>query len=179
MPTDAVLYPILAAAVAMAAGFALLLRKLASRHAHAGPSCEWLEDFSPESYAPMERLLDEQDFVFLARQPGYEPGIARRLRAERKAIFRGYLARLVRDFNQLLGLAKLMVVFAEKDRSEFATALWRQQATFYWAICILEIRLALYPMLLGTWNIQGLLETMQRLHSEVLQRAAATVPEVA
>ena len=85
----------------------------------------------------MMRLLDESDFAFLASQPGYQASIERRLRAERKAVFRGYLWRLVRDFNQLVSIAKLMVVFSEEDRTEFAKSLWRQQVTFYFAVCAL------------------------------------------
>jgi len=171
------LYPIFLIVITIGAGFALLLRKLAVRPANAESPAEWLETFCPESYAPMMRLLDESDFAFLASQPGYEAGIESRLRAERKAVFRGYLWRLVRDFNQLVATAKLMVVFSEEDRTEFAKSLWRLQGTFYFAVCVLELRLAFYPMVLGTWDIQGLLGTLRRLHRELLDRAAATVPE--
>ena len=33
---------------------------------------EWLEDFKPSSYYPMQRLLSDEDFRFLARQPGFD-----------------------------------------------------------------------------------------------------------
>ena len=166
------LYPIFFVVITIAAGFALLLRKLAARPANAGSPSDWLVTFCPESYAPMMRLLDEGDFAFLAGQPGYEAGIGRRLRAERKAVFRGYLWRLVRDFNELVATAKLMVVFSEEDRTEFAKSLWRQQVTFYFGVCALELRLAFYPMVLGTWDLQGPLGSLRRLHRELLDRAA-------
>jgi hypothetical protein len=177
MPVNA-LYAIVIVVATMGAGFALLLRKLATRPAAAGSPSDWLESFSPESYAPMARLLDERDFVFLASQPGYEAGIGKRLRAERKAVFRGYLRRLVRDFNQLAATAKLMLVFSNEDRTEFAKSLWRQQATFYFAVCVLEIRLALYPMVVGTWDVQGLVETLRRLHAELVGLAPPPLPQV-
>ena len=178
MPVNA-LYPIVGVVAILGVGFALLLRKLAARPANAGSPFEWLETFSPESYTPMERLLDERDFEFLASQPGYDPAIAKKLRLERKAVFQSYLSRLVRDFNQLLAMAKLMVVFAGEDRTEFATSLWRQQITFYWAICMIEARLALYPMVLGTWDVQGLLGTLRRFHGELVERAALALPQSA
>lgn len=166
------LYSMFIVVITIGAGFALLLRKLAARPATAESPSEWLETFCADSYAPMMRLLDESDFAFLASQPGYQASIERRLRAERKAVFRGYLWRLVRDFNQLVSIAKLMVVFSEEDRTEFAKSLWRQQVTFYFAVCALELRLAFYPMVLGTWDIQGPLGTLGRLHRELLTAAA-------
>ena len=33
---------------------------------------EWLENFCPGSYEPMEFLLADDDFEFLIRQPGFE-----------------------------------------------------------------------------------------------------------
>jgi hypothetical protein len=162
------LYLILVVVSVIGAGFVVLLRKLASRPANAGSPHEWLENFSPESYAPMGRLLDERDFAFLARQPGYDAGIAKRLRAERKAVFQAYLGRLVRDFNQLVATAKLMLVFSDEDRTDFARSLWRQQVTFYFAVSVLRLRLAFYPLVLGSWDLQGVLGTLRNVHNDLL-----------
>lgn len=168
------LYGVLFAVAVLGAGFIVLLRMLASRSDMTGSAAEWMANFSLESYAPMERLLDERDFVFLSREPGYDARIATRLRAERKAVFKAYLARLVRDFNRLLAIAKLMLVHSGEDRTEFAKSLWRQQATFYFAVCVLRFRLALYPVVIGSWDIRGLvgsleaLQSLLRLHAEIL-----------
>ena len=51
--------------------FACLFLRLASRFDADGYGLVWLDEFSLEDYAPMERLLDRGDFTFLASQPGY------------------------------------------------------------------------------------------------------------
>ncbi len=119
---------------------------LASRFDARQCTPEWLDRFSVESYAPMERLLDPSDLAFLASQPGYRPEIGQRLMAERRKIFRAYLRLLVRDFNQLIRIGKLMVVYSNQDRQEFARSLGRQQVKFYARVCALQLQLALYPL---------------------------------
>jgi hypothetical protein len=134
----------------LAACFAVLFWRLASRFDAQQCTAEWLDRFSLESYAPMERLLDKSDADFLASQPGYRPEIAKRLMAERRKIFGAYLGLLVRDFNQLAGIGKLMIVYSERDRRDFARSLWRQQARFYARVCAVRFQLALYPV---GWNV--------------------------
>lgn len=126
--------------------FAGLFWKLASRYDARQCTAEWLDSFSLESYAPMERLLGEDDVRFLASQPGYHSEIAQRLMSERRKIFVAYLGRLVRDFNQLVGVGKLMIVYSTQDRQEFARQLLRQQVRFYAGVCSVRLQLALYPL---------------------------------
>jgi hypothetical protein len=133
------------ALVLLLASFAVLVWKLASRFDARQCTAEWLDTFSLKTYAPMERLLDKHDFVFLASQPGYRPGMEKRVLAERRKIFRAYLRLLVRDFNQLIGIGKLMVVYSNRDQQEFARSLWRQQVRFYARFFALQVQLALYP----------------------------------
>ncbi len=130
----------------LAVGFAGLYWKLASRYDPRQCTTEWLDAFSLESYAPMERLLGNADRGFLASQPGYRPEIAQRLMAERRRIFAAYLGHLVRDFNQLVGIGKLMIVYSTQDQREFARRLWRQQMRFYAGVCSVWIQLALNPL---------------------------------
>ena len=138
--------PIAVVLAVMAACFAGLFWTLASRFDARQCTPEWLDEFSLESYAPMERLLGEDDAAFLASQPGYKPQIARRLMAERRRIFVAYLGHLERDFNLLVGIGKLMVVYSTQDQQEFARRLWRQQVRFYAGVCSLRLQLALYPL---------------------------------
>src|ERR1700730_4925316 len=123
--------------------FAVLFRKLFSRPDQTACSLEWLDSFSLENYAPMQRLLNTGDVEFLSSQPGYRPEIGKRLMAERHKIFRGYLRLLILDFNELIGLGKLMVVYAAEDRAELAKALWRHQISFYFAVVAVQCKLAL------------------------------------
>src|SRR5690242_10353993 len=106
--------------VALLSGaFVFLFWRLASRSDNQASTVEWFESFSLDSFAPMERLLDQSDFEFLAQQPGYRPEIGARLLKERKKLFLGYLRLLIGDFNRLLRMARLMIVYSAEDRSEF------------------------------------------------------------
>ncbi len=166
-----VLLAIVLAAVLLC--FALLFRRLASRFDAKSCTAEWLDRFSLKSYAPMERLLDRGDLAFLASQPGYRPGIGKRLMAERRKIFRVYLRMLVRDFNQLIGIGKLMVVYSNRDQQEFARSLGRQQVKFYAQVCSLHLQLALYPVGWTVVDARGLLAALGDMRSRIQQLAPA------
>ena len=170
------LFLVMWVALILAAAFAVLFRRMASRFNASSSPQEWLADFSVEAYAPMERLLDERDFAFIASQAGYDPSIVRRLRIERKQIFQGYLRRLVRDFNQLVGIAKLMIVYGGEDQIDFAKSLWRQQITFYFTVCALRCRLALYPMITGSWDVTNLIGVLERMRSGLNELAISVEP---
>jgi hypothetical protein len=138
--------PIALVVALLAVGFGGLFWRLASRFDARQCTVEWLDTFSLESYAPMGRLLEKRDVNFLASQAGYKSEIAKRLMSERRKIFAEYLGRLVRDFNQLVGLGKLMIVYSTQDRQEFARSLWRQQIRFYAGVCAVRFQLALDPL---------------------------------
>ena len=141
--------------------FAFLFRALAARPDQTSRSLEWLDSFSLENYAPMQRLLDSGDVKFLSSQPGYRPEIGKRLMAERRRIFRGYLRMLILDFNQLIDLGKLMVVYAAEDRAELARALWRHQISFHFAILAVQCKLALGWSGIEVNKLVQALETMR------------------
>ncbi len=159
------------AAAFLLAAFIFLFRKLASRTGAKAFTAEWLESFSLEKYAPMERLLNRGDFEFLASQPGYRPEIARRLLAERRRVFSGYLQLLVRDFNRLHGAAKAMLVHSQQDLPEFAQALWRQQIAFYYAVSMLRCRVALYPWGWTGVNVRKLAQPLESMRTQIRQLA--------
>jgi hypothetical protein len=151
------------------AAFGLLFRQLASRSDNQAFTAEWFESFSLDSFAPMERLLDQSDFEFLAQQPGYRPEIGARLLKERKKLFLGYLRLLIGDFNRLLRIARLMIVYSAEDRSEFAKVLWRQQTTFYFAVCAVRLRVALYPLGWTSLDVSRLMQALENMRSQVAQ----------
>jgi hypothetical protein len=155
--------------------FALLFRALASRAVQTTCSLEWLDSFSLENYAPMQRLLDDGDVEFLASQPGYRPEIGKRLMAERRKIFRGYLRLLILDFNQLIGLGKLMVVYAAEDRSELARALWRRQISFHVAVFAVQCKLALHPLGWSTVDVRKLVQTLETMRDQIQALASQRI----
>lgn len=136
---------------------------------------EWLDEFSPTAYAPMARLLEKNDVDYLATQPGYNPGIGKRLMSERRKIFASYLEYLVQDFNRLMDIGKLMVVFSPQDSDEFARQLFQRQVRFYGRVCLARLQLALYPL---GWAIdsRALIAALGAVRDQV--RALAT-PRVA
>ena len=61
-------FPVLSIVVVfLAASFAIVIHRLASRFDRDAVAAEWLDGFSLESYAPMRRLLDQSDFEFLEK----------------------------------------------------------------------------------------------------------------
>jgi len=149
--------------------FTVLFGKLASRLDKQASTAEWFETFFSDSFSPMERLLDQSDFEFLSRQPGYRPEIGARLLKERKRLFLGYLRLLIGDFNQLLGIARLMIVHSTEDRARFAKVLWRQQVTFYLAICAVRVRVALYPLGWTSLDVSKLIRALESMRDQVAQ----------
>jgi hypothetical protein len=160
----------------LAACFAGLFWRLASRFDAQQFTADWLDSFSVERYAPMERLLERSDVAFLASQPGYRPEIGKRLMRERRKIFRAYLRLLVRDFNQLIGIGKLMVVYSSRDQQEFALSLRRQQLKFYGRVCALHLQLVLYPLGWTSVDARGLLAALGAMRIKVQQLTSSTGP---
>lgn len=145
------------------AGFGFLFRIMFVRsRSGAFDPLDWLEEFSAESYRTMERLLNEQDYVFLASQAGFEPSIARRLRRERVGIFQSYLRGMIRDFHRLLKVARFITVFASHDQSTFEAELWRLRWSFYGGVIAVEMHVALHWLGLGNVDARPLVAALQR-----------------
>jgi len=162
-----VLAMLVAVAILLLVTFIGLFFRLASRLDPGRASPAWLEEFSLESYAPMERLLDASDFRFLAAQPGYRPEMRKRLLSQRRKIFSEYLMLLIRDFNQLHFFARLMLVHSEQDRPELARELFRQQVRFYFAVCLVRCKVALYPLGWTALDVPKLLHGLERMRNQI------------
>lgn len=167
----AILISVIGVVALVGAMFALMFIKLASRLDKQADTAEWFESFSADNFAPMERLLDRSDFTFLSRQPGYRPEIGARLLGERKKLFLSYLNNLISDFNQLLRIARLMIVQSPVDRADFARSLWRQQVTFYFTVCTVRVRVALYPLGWTSLDVSKLIQSLENMRSRVTELA--------
>jgi len=171
-------WAIVLAVLTLTAVSIVLFRRLASRVVAEDCTPEWLESFSTANYVPMQRLLDQSDFDFLAAQPGYKPEIARQLRADRREILAGYLQLLTRDFNQLHAIAKLMLVYSEEDRPDFSGALLWQQIIFYYAVTAVHCGLVLSPLGWTMPDIRKLIQPIESMRLQ-LQQLAAHSPDAA
>src|SRR5947209_2169473 len=95
-----VLVPLIVAGLSIVL-FAPVLYNLFRSYRVEDVSPEWLQNFSAQSYYPMQSLLAEDDFRFLSRQPGFDLSLYRKLRRERLHIFKQYLGCVISDFNKL------------------------------------------------------------------------------
>jgi len=146
---------------------AVLIWKMLSSIRVRSVEPEWLQDFAVSSYRPMERLLDEDDITFLKKQSGYEPGMERRLRADRQRVFRMYLKDLGRDFNRLHYALRLMVLHATEDSPELATTLIKQRFVFLLGYAAVHVRLELYRFGISGVDVAGLISTLETMRQEL------------
>lgn len=149
------------------AAFGLLIARLFARVEDSENPAEWLENFSIDVYRPMERLFNERDYGYLANQPGYQPSIARELRAERKRIFRAYLRQLIKDFHRLVDIANLMMVHADDDRVDLARNIFRLRITFYSAVLRTELSLVGLPVPALTGKARQLIGTLALMRESI------------
>ncbi len=147
--------------------FALLMWKLLSSIRVRGVDPDWLQKFSTDFYQPMERLLSEDDIEFLKAQPGYEPGMEKMLRAERRKVFRAYLRTLGQDFNRLHLALRLIVLYSPEDRPDLAGILLRQKALFLAGLLAAHARLALYGVGVDRVDVRGLVATLDTMRADV------------
>ncbi len=152
------------------AAFTLLLVKLCHRsRMPEADALGWLDQFSAARYQPMERLLNNQDYLFLASQRGYQPSIARRLRRQRIRIFQAYLGGMIGDFQRLLNAARHIVVYSPNDQLTFAATLWRFRLRFYASVVAVEGRVLLHIFGIGHVDARRLLGNLERMHSYTQQ----------
>ena len=132
---------------------------------------------SPEKYRPMERLLQEDDFRFLAAQPGFTDKLGRRFRTERRRIFRGYLRNLKKDFGRVARAFQILIVHSAEDRGDLAKGLIRQRVLFGLGMLAVEGRLLLHAAGIGTVDVSGLVESMETMQAQM--RVMLTPPQTA
>ncbi|MCS6953417.1 MAG: hypothetical protein RMK57_08445 [Bryobacterales bacterium] len=160
--------------LALALVLLLLARRVLDRSSN-GPSAEWLRSFDTARYRPMERLLSEADFAFLASQVGYEPRIGRKLRAARRRIFRQYLRCLRKDFARLEACLRWVMVHSEVDRADLARALRRQKLLFFAGLLSAEGRLLLHGVGLQPSDVRRLVGSLDLLRGELRRLAPVAV----
>lgn len=151
--------------------FLLLVRRLSAAERE---QYDWarIQSFSPTLYQPLERLLLEEDYIFLRSQRGYQPVIETNLRRHRREIFGDYVDRLAADFRALHKIARVMVLNHQHDSPELVAALVRQSATFRYALLKVRVRLALHtagiqPAALKPADVRPLLDAARWMSDQV------------
>jgi len=161
-----ILLSVAAIVVALGIAFAFVLRTLVSGRPEPASKADWENLFAPSRYRPMERLLDPVEFEFLTSQPSCSRRMARRFRAGRVVLFRGYAHCLGRDFNKVAGALKMVMVHAPVDRSSLAGLLLKQQLLFSVTMMTLEVKLTLHRVgfavpAVDVRNLVGALDTLR------------------
>ncbi len=151
----------------VAVAFFVLLRRLTARSAEVGADLDWCREFSVAKYRPMERLFAQDDYEFLAAQPGFNPSIYKRLQAERRKIFRHYLRCLGRDFERLQAAAQMLLLHAPQDRPDLAAGLLKQKTMFYFAMAGVRCRLVLQGVGLGTVDVSRLVNALEMMREQL------------
>jgi hypothetical protein len=146
------------------AALAMLIRNLFTGTDEPAPDRDWLETFSAARYRPMLRLLADNDYEFMLAT-GADPAVVRRLRAERRRIFRTYLKNLVRDFNRIHRAARIVLMESEQDQPELAARLIRTRLEFQFAVFAVRGRLALHAVGIGVVDVQRLLGAVESVRT--------------
>jgi len=161
--------------------FLLLFRSLTSGKGMQALPANLENIFSPSRYNPMERLLDPLDREFLAAQAAYTRRLGRRFRANRIALFRGYLHSLGRDFARVSTALKVLMVHAPVDRSALAGLLLKQRVTFSYAMMSIEVKLALHRLgfSVPTADIRELIAALDTMGAQLRALTPVVQPSVA
>lgn len=123
-----------------------------------------------ERYRPMLRLLSDDDLGFASQNRA----LRGKIRAQRRAIFRGYLRCLTKDYARLLAGVRRLMVESGVDRPDLARALARNRVLFALALCRIEIHLRLHALGIGKVDVSGLVEALDTLRSAVSGMTPAT-----
>ncbi len=123
--------------------------KLKATLTSSDPSYDTLNEADTELnrlqfYRPMERLLSEDDFAYVSSQPNISPAILKRMRAERRRIFRQYLGALSADFSRLTSRLREIMVESPCSREDLAASILRARMLFAFAVLMVEGRLVLH-----------------------------------
>ena len=120
-------------------------------------------------YRPMLRLLSEEDFAPVRGNKR----LMRRLRADRTAIFRGYLRCLARDYGSLLAGLRMAAFQSSVDRPDLAQAILRNRMLFAGLLCRLDMMLFLHRAGIRGIDVTGLVETLDTLRAQTAMAAAS------
>lgn len=150
--------------VVCSAAFILVLgwiyRRIAVASKGNSVSEQWWQEFSPERYAALGRLLSKDDFAFLRSLPGFVPGMDRRLRARRIAIFSAYLLEMRRDFAQLHSVGQALLISGQFSPG-LQNDLFRLRLQFQRSWWLVRAELLLYRFGIGEVETAGLVEAFQ------------------
>ncbi len=113
-------------------------------------------------YRPMLRLLGDEDLGFVP-----DPALRRKLRSDRRRLFRQYVRWLAKDYGRLLARVRLLMIHSETDRPDLARLLMRNQILFVLALWRIDGALWLHSMGVQRINFSELFGALDSLRIQV------------
>jgi hypothetical protein len=139
--------------------------KLAPRSSAGSAPVENFDIFALSArYRPMLRLLDGTDFELL--DEAGDPKLLRRMRTQRRAIFRGYLKSLKRDHARLCDCVRALIVQSDTDQAQLVSSLYRMEISFQFLVVGINCRLALHALGANHVAVWGLMDCFEKLRSQ-------------
>ena len=172
MNSALVLTPLLLLGLCMACILPVLFR-LGKKCRIEDISPEWLENFSASSYHVMQRLLSEEDFAFISRQPGFDLSVYRKLRRDRLRIFQQYLHRMIMDFNRLHTVARFALAQSNEDQSALLSKLIWLKVRFSAAAVRVQFRYLLCFMGFPSLDVHQLISRLDEMTSRLTSISTA------
>jgi hypothetical protein len=114
-----------------------------------------------QRYRPMARLLDNEDFEVL--NAAGDNKLLRRIRSQRRTIFRGYLRCLRRDHALLCARVRSIMINSDSDRKDLAKGLLKIEWTFKFFLVGVNARLVMHAAGVGTVDVNGLLGSFEQV----------------
>ena len=120
----------------------------------------WWEEFSPDRYRPMRRLLAPSDADWLRDTAALPASRRRQFRNRRIRIFRQYLHEMTIDFAGLQAVGRAMILSGSVG-PEFQEELFRHQVKFTRSLWLVRGQLFLYQFGLTQVDASGLLDSFR------------------
>jgi hypothetical protein len=117
-------------------------------------------------YRPMFWLLDESDCRLVAAVFPENPQL-RQICSERRSLFRIYLRDLGADHARIVADIREALVESERDLPDLAKALYRCQVTFFGAMTLIEFKLQLHALRIGTVDARTLVAAVDSLQLQL------------
>ena len=150
----------------------LRIRNGAGEPAHADDAVE----FSLDRYRPMQRLLSEQDMLFLKQSLGYTKQMGKRWKRQQLGLFKMYLKELRIDFYKLHAEARSIVADTGIESPDFVRQLIHQRIQFGYAVAKVELHLSLASCGLGAVTATPLLQTVEVMRMRLQTMAPRPTP---
>ena len=172
MTSALVLAPLLLVGL-LAVLFVPVFAKLFKRCPVQEITSEWLETFLVSSYYPMQGLLNDEDFTFLCRQPGFDLSLYRKLRRDRLNIFKQYLNRSIVDFNRLHTAVRTVISVSTHDCSDLAWSLIWLKLRFSFAVLKADCSYRLCLIGFQSLAVRSLLVHLEKMYVQLGDISAA------